>query len=145
MIPYLRPVPSNSRTRDLEWVAAIFFLGMSGTLAWPGDTLKSPVFSLFHVWGLGESFWTGWFGGIAVLRMAVLYVNGRSPKTPFLRMVGAFIGLVTWTQLGYMVGRASMETYGALTIGVGLFLPLAFIEFVSIVRARLDARYLSGR
>ena len=93
--------------------------------------------------GLTETFWACAFGAIGGLRIAALYINGRSPRTPYARMIGAFFGFLSWGQVSFLVCEGTMDTLGVVPPGVAVYGILAIVELRSLYRASYDARYVS--
>lgn len=120
-------------------------VGMAAVLILPGDSLQSPIFAEFHAFNLTETFWAGAFGSMGVGRITVLWINGRSPKTPIFRVLGAAFGFISWGKLAVMLHNGSYAAYGAESLGLGIYGPLMMIEAISIYRASYDARYQPGR
>lgn len=132
---------AHLKQRGLEWLAAAVMLSWGITLAWTGDTLDSPDFSEFHRFGLTESFWAAAFGMAGSARIAALYINGRRPKTPYIRIACALLGALSWSQIAWLFYRASIANGLPLGTGPAVYLLLAFAEIYSMFEAAHDARY----
>ncbi|MGI3901387.1 MAG: hypothetical protein ACRYGP_22165 [Janthinobacterium lividum] len=111
-------------------------------LALPGDSLAGPSFQAFHRLGMAETFWACSFGVTGGLRLAALYINGRSPRTPYARMIGAFFGFLGWGQVGFLVYQSTMGTLGVVSPGAAVYGVLSAMELRSLYRASYDARYV---
>ncbi len=127
--------------RAIEWLCAGIMVAWGVTLAINGDILKQPGSAAFHRFGATESFWAWMFGSAGFARIAALYINGRWPKTPIIRMVCAGLGFVSWSQLSWLFLEGTMMTAGVPTPGIGVYPMLALAELYSIYRAAHDARY----
>ena len=130
--------------RAVEWLCAGIMVAWGVTLAINGDTLKQPAFAAFHRFGATESFWAWMFGGSGFARTAALYINGRWPKTPIIRMVCAGFGFLSWSQLSWLFLEGTALATGTPTPGIGVYAVLALAELYSIYRAAHDARYYHG-
>ena len=127
--------------RALEWLCAGMMVAWGITLAVSGGILDQPGFSAFHRFGASESFWAWMFGGSGFARTAALYINGRWPKTPVIRMVCAGFGFVSWSQLAWLFFEGTYLITGVPGTGIGVYAMLALAELFSIYRAAHDARY----
>jgi hypothetical protein len=111
-------------------------------LAFPGDTLAAPSFTSFHRYDwMTEEFWAGTFGAIGAARLVALYINGRWPKTPIIRIVGAGFGALSWAQVAWLITEGTFNKNGVLSTGTGMYSILALADLLSIFRASFDARY----
>jgi hypothetical protein len=135
--------PTHAQCRDNEWFSAFVMCAWAVILALPGDALSGPSFSAFHRQGLTEVFWAGVFGSVGGLRLTALYINGRNPKTPYARMLGAAFGFVAWAYVGTLVYLGTMDQLGVISPGCGVYSVLALAEIRSLYRASYDARYVS--
>ena len=135
--------PTLAGCRDTEWLSSLIMCVWALVLAVPGDSLAGPSFSAFHRLGLTETVWACAFGATGGLRLAALYINGRSPRTPYARMLGAFFGFISWGQVGFLVYEGTMATLGVVSPGVAVYGVLAAMELRSLYRASYDARYVS--
>jgi hypothetical protein len=131
---------AQARERGLEWLSGIMMVAWGVILALPGDTLSAASFREFAAHGLNEEALAYIFGTIGGVRLAALYINGRWPKTPLLRMMGAGAGLLMWGQVASMFG-ISFITTGAAGTGFAAYGCLAMAEIFSIYWAAFDARY----
>ncbi len=134
--------PTLASCRDTEWLSAILMCAWALVLALPGDSLAGPSFQAFHRLGMAETFWACSFGATGGLRLAALYINGRSPRTPYARMVGAFFGFLGWGQVGFLVYQSTMGAWGVVSPGVAVYAILSAVELRSLYRASYDARYV---
>jgi hypothetical protein len=127
--------------RALEWFSALVMVAWSVLLAFSGGSLSLPSFGGFHRFGMTETLWAWGFGSIGMARLVALYINGRWPKTPHVRMVGAMLGVVAWGQVAFMLTEGSLAAYGKVPTGAGTYGLLALADLFSIYRAAFDARY----
>jgi len=136
------PVRVLHSDRSLEWFFAAAMLSLAFTLAQPGDTLAvSPAFAEFERYGLTEPKLAGMLGIIGGCRITALYINGRWPKTPLIRMLASSIGALIWTQIAWIQAVGSLDSAGAISLGPGVFGLFALAEIVCVYRAAFDARY----
>jgi hypothetical protein len=130
----------QARERGLEWLSAIIRVAWGVILAQPGDTLSAANFQQFVAHGMTEEALAYVFGATGGVRLAALYINGRWPRTPLLRMIGAGAGLLLWGQIASMFGTSYLATGNAGT-GFAAYGCLAMAEIFSIYWAAFDARY----
>lgn len=135
--------PTLAGCRDTEWLSSVVMCAWALVLALPGDSLAGPSFSAFHRLGLTETFWACAFGGMGGIRLAALYINGRSPRTPYARMLGAFFGFLAWGQVAFLVYQGTMAVLGVVSPGTAVYAVLAAMELRSLYRASYDARYVT--
>lgn len=128
--------------RGLEWFSALVMMWWSLCLAFPGDTLAAPSFSAFHryEWQT-EELWACIFGAIGGARLVALYINGKWPRTPAIRIIGSAFGLISWAQVAWLITEGTAVKTGVLSTGTGMYALLALADLVSIFRAAFDARY----
>ena len=129
------------RDRALEWFSALVMLSWSATLALPGDTLAGESFAAFRRLGMTEIAWAWAFGVAGSARVAALYINGRWPTTPLIRMAGALFGALSWAQIAWLIAAGALIKAGAASTGIGVYALLALADLFSIFRAAYDARY----
>ncbi len=134
--------PTAAGGRDTEWMSSALMCVWALVLTLPGDGLAGPSFSAFHRLGLTETFWACAFGATGGLRLAALYINGRSPRTPYARMLGAFVGFLSWGQVAFLVYQGTMQSLGVISPGVAVYGVLSAMELRSLYRASYDARYV---
>lgn len=140
MIKEYGPRPPD---RAIEWVSSFCMVGWALILSMPGDSFAGigvPVRTGVFQW-LNENFVSWIFGIVGTARLIALYVNGRWPKTPMTRMVGAVIGVALWSQVSLMFMYVS-EVRGTWTPSVVVYAALAVADLFSVYRASRDARYL---
>lgn len=127
--------------RTIEWFSSLVMVAWGATLALPGSLLSQPGFIAFNRFGLTESFWTFAFATIGAGRLMALYINGRWPRSPHVRMGGALFGAVSWGQVSVLLYQASEINNTPVTTGCAVYALLAVFELFSINRAAYDARY----
>lgn len=135
--------PAVPGCRDNEWLSSVLMCAWALVLAAPGDSLAGPTFSAFHRYGLTETFWACAFGAMGGMRLAALYINGRSPRTPYARMLCAFFGFLAWGQVAVLVLEGALSTLGVVSPGVAIYGVLSLVELRSLYRASYDARYVA--
>ena len=129
--------------RDTEWLSAFLMCAWALVLSLPGDSLAGPAFSAFHRLNLTEPVWALAFGATGGLRVAALYINGRSPRTPYARMLGAFLGFLGWGEVGLLVQQGTSAAHGVAAPDLAVYGLLAAMELRSLYRASYDARYVA--
>lgn len=127
--------------RGLEWFSALVMVGWAVALGLPGDTLAAPSFSEFRRFGFTEEFWAAIFGVIGGARISALYINGRWPRTPYIRMMGSLFGAVSWAQVAWLLFAGGYLNTGIPTTGVAVYGLLALADLLSIFKAAFDVRY----
>lgn len=127
--------------RSLEWFSACVMVIWGTTLMLPGDTLAGPQFEAFGRFGLTEEFWAWAFTLAGGARLSALYINGRWPKSPHVRIVCAIFGAVSWAQVAYLLTVGTLLKTGIPNTGTGVYAALAIADLLAIVRAAFDARY----
>jgi len=130
----------DHRDRALEWLSSIAMATWAMILALPGDTIATPNFQEFLAQGLSEDILAWLFGAVGSFRLTVLIINGKWPKTPFLRIMGAASGFVMWSQVAGLFG-VGFWFYGTAGTGFAIYSILALAEVFSIAWAAWDARY----
>jgi hypothetical protein len=131
---------SQNRERALEWLSAFIMVAWGIILAQDGNTLSAPSFREFVAHGMSEDALAYVFGAVGGVRIAALYINGRWPRTPLLRMIGAGAGLLLWGQIASMFA-ISYARSGTAGTGFAAYGSLALAEIFSIYWAAFDARY----
>lgn len=128
--------------RGLEWFSAAVMVAWGLTLAMPGNTLDGANFLAFHrsPW-MTETFWATAFGLVGGGRFVALYINGRSPRTPHARIVGAVFGVLSWSQVSLLITEGTYHSTGVASTGTGVYALLALADLFSVFRAAHDARY----
>lgn len=134
-------IRNHCQDRALEWFSASVMVVWALVLVAPGDTLSGPQFSAFARHGMTEIGWALAFGAIGAARFAALFINGRWPRTPYVRMAGSLFGAVSWAQVAWLLMEGTYLRNGVLNTGTGMYALLALAELVSIFRAAFDARY----
>lgn len=127
----------HMQDRSTEWLSSIVMLGWGIILAQPGDAMAGPQFGAFHRFGLTQANWSFIFGFAGVLRMIALWINGRWPRTPYIRMFFATFGAISWVHVAALLASAD----GPLTTGPVVYSVLALYEFIAVCRASIDGRY----
>ncbi len=128
--------------RSIEWLSSLFMINWAFVLALPGNTLAtSPAFSEFARYHLTEPKLAAIMGGIGCMRAAALYINGRWPRTPVLRMIGSLFSSLIWGQIACLQAMGSVAETGAISTGAGVYGLLACAEILCVYRAAFDARY----
>ncbi|MCG6204212.1 hypothetical protein LPW26_06165 [Rhodopseudomonas sp. HC1] len=127
--------------RTIEWFSSLVMVGWGATLAMPGDTLAQPGFVAFSRFGTTETFWAFAFAFIGAGRLVALYINGRWPRSPHIRMFGALFGALSWGQVSILLYQSSAINEMPIPTGFAVYALLSAFELFSINRAAFDARY----
>lgn len=136
-----RTRPTTHADRGLEWLSAIVMIGWALVLMQPGDTIAAGNMHELLRHGLSESDIMLVFGLAGAARVAALFINGRYPRTPIVRMIGAMAGFLLWTQISLFLLAGTVMADGVMTTGLAVYVPLALADLLSIYRAAFDARY----
>jgi hypothetical protein len=130
----------HMQDRALEWFSAFVMLSWGLVLALPGDSLAGQNFYAFRRYGMTEDLWAWIFGAVGSARIIALYINGRWPRTPHIRMLGALFGAVSWGQVAWLITESTLAT-GVASTGIPVYAMLALADLFSIFRSAFDARY----
>lgn len=127
--------------RYAEWFSAACMIAWGIALAMPGDTLAGPNFIAFRRFGISEDTWAAVFLVIGVARMITLFLNGRWPTGPYVRMAGSLFGALSWAQVSLLLFLGTYLPTGIMQTGPLIYALLAGSDLLSIFRASFDARY----
>lgn len=140
--------------RAIEWMTALAALWWGINLAMSGDMLSAPRFAAFHF--LDEATWSALFLSLGMIRLVALWVNGRWPTTPYIRIVCAFASMILFGMVSkvlvdpHIVGWNG--TWSTLQLALsaagpawGIYGLLSTFEVVTIYRAAYDSRYEPSR
>lgn len=83
----------------------------------------------------GQPFWGFICGLFGIVRVAALWVNGRKPITPFIRMALAFFSCFVWYQLAIGLFLSGIPGLGWVLVPW-----LLALEFYNVFRSAADAR-----
>lgn len=133
--------PKQHPDRGLEWLSSIVMISWALVLLQPGDSLAGGNLRELLRYGFTEQSVAFAFAGAGFARIGALYINGRWPRTPIVRMIGAGVGFMLWLQVSLILWGGSTLVNGAMTTGVAVYIPLALADLLSIYRAAFDARY----
>lgn len=139
-----KQLDSHMQDRALEWFSGAAMLLWGLILALPGETMAGPSYAAFHRFGTTEEFWAYAMGATGIARLVALFINGRWPRTPLIRMVGALFGLLCWSQITYLLLAGTYLATGVASTGPAVYGLLALADLFSIFRAAFDARYVSS-
>jgi hypothetical protein len=137
----MRTALQSLSDRTVEWFSSLVMIAWGATLSLPGDLLNQPGFIAFNRFGMTETFWAFAFGFIGAGRLIALYINGRWPRSPHIRMFGALFGTLSWGQVSWLLYQASAINGTPITTGCAVYALLAAFEIFSMNRAAFDARY----
>ena len=127
--------------RTIEWFSALVMISWGATMSLPGDLLSQPGFVAFKRFGATETFWAVTFAAIGSARLIALYINGRWPRSPHIRMGCAIFGAVSWVQVSALLFEAAGVNNTPVSTGCAVYGLLALFEIFSVNRAAFDARY----
>ncbi|TXN41701.1 hypothetical protein FV232_17115 [Methylobacterium sp. WL30] len=132
----IRSVPTVfTPSRDLEWHCAGTDALIAILLALPGKTFATgAIFDRFAAI-MPESEWAVLIGGVAIVRIAALAINGHWRRTPLLRAITALIGA---TLHAYIAVLFWVPSVGAFGIGAAFSAALAVSDIRSAFRAGRD-------
>lgn len=134
----------HNADRSIEWFSSLAMLNWALILTLPGDTMSGSSFSEFRHYGLDEIRLAVVLGIVGAVRVVVLWVNGRWPRGPSLRIAGCVIGALIWSQVAWLIALGTIVGQGVVSTGTGVYAMLAFAEVLSIYKAAFDARYDRG-
>ena len=124
--------------RQCEWLFAIMLVGWAVVLFAFPSIFKAPGSAaqfamLDRMFGqVAVAFSCGIMG---VVRLIALWINGKSPGTPYVRMFMAFFSCFFWwnISLGLLLS-------GVPTTGWAVYPAILVFEMVNVLRAASDAR-----
>lgn len=134
---------TRNSDRAIEWLSAMCMLGWAVVLAQTGDTLASTNLRELLRYGLTEEKIAAVFALVGAARVVALYINGRWPRSPIVRMAGAGVGVLMWGQVSFMLFAGGWLQTGIASTGVVVYAALALADVLSVYRAAFDARYHS--
>jgi hypothetical protein len=137
----MRIAIESLKDRTMEWFSASVMLAWGITFALPGYLLSKPDFIGFHRYTTSDSFLACVFTGMGAAGLIALYINGRWPRGPIIRVARGFFGAVAWALIAYAFYDAAQINKTPLGTGPLVYALLALYEFVSIYRAAHDVRY----
>jgi len=147
--------------RAIEWASALVLLVWALTLSLPGEMLDGDRYKAFKVIPIGDIGWSLVFAFFGAVHLTVLYINGRSPTTPYYRVACSIFGFifflwmssalaeplliidVSWFSRDGMFLLGTIQTQAGPDWGV--YLVLALGNWLSIYRATKDCRYQKPR
>lgn len=124
------------RYRRSEWaLAAIMAFGWGVVLLLPAQTFSNSVgYSAMAQWA-SEETWGQICLAIGLVRLGVLYVNGRWRRCSHARMVVAFLSAFVWATITLGLLKSGITSPGLIIYPLFLLM-----EFHTIYEAGSDAR-----
>lgn len=137
----MRTAIQSLKDRAIEWYSASVMLAWGVTFAFPGDLLSKPDFVGFHRYTTSDALLASLFSFMGAAGLIALYINGRWPRGPLVRIGRATFGCVAWMLVAYAFYDAA--SINKMPVGTGplVYALLALFEIVSIHRAAYDVRY----
>ncbi|MET3352394.1 UNVERIFIED_ORG: hypothetical protein ABID33_000277 [Xanthobacter viscosus] len=136
----------HNADRSIEWFSSIVMLNWAFILSLPGETMAvEGTFSEFNHYGLGEERLAVVLALVGAVRIVVLWINGRWPRGPLLRIGGCVVGAMIWGQIAWLMALGTIVDRGIVATGTGVYAMLAVAEILSIYKAAFDARYERGQ
>jgi hypothetical protein len=129
------------KDRAIEWYSASVMVAWGITFALPGDLLSKPDFIGFHRYTTSGALLASVFSIMGSSGLIALYINGRWPRGPIVRIARAAFGSVAWALIAYAFHDAAQINKMPIGTGPLSYALLALFEFVSIYRAAYDVRY----
>jgi hypothetical protein len=131
---------AHSRNRVFEWTSAgalfadgILFIFSPRSIS---ESSFSPILDAFPVTLIAICFLMT--GGMRIL---ALWHNGHWPIVgPSIRIVGAILGAVAWSAMGFALLKQVAEVDRAMSPGVTVYIALFLAELYSARRAAADVR-----
>ena len=139
-----RELLRHNADRSIEWFSALAMLVLATILVMPGDTMAGPSFREFDHYGLNEARLAAALGIVGAVRVVALWINGRWPRGPMLRIGGSVIGAMIWGQIAWLITLGALLNNGTISTDTGIYTLLAIGEILSIYKAAFDARYERG-
>ncbi|MES2697370.1 MAG: hypothetical protein V4773_28145 [Verrucomicrobiota bacterium] len=127
--------------RSPEWMSSLFMIVWGVSLMLPGNTLDGPQYAAFKRFGFTEDLWAFVFLGFGVARLTALYVNGRWPRGPLIRIAGSIFGAISWLHVSNLLYDAGWAERGVMNTGTGVYFIVAVFDFLGVLRAAVDVRY----
>ena len=118
-----------------EWWAAGLLMGLGYVLTANPDlmvTSKSNAYQLMLMI-TSQAKWAAIMKMFALIRLAILLVNGAWRRSPHARATGAFLTCFFWMQITLSVAPTAGMLFG-FSLGV------LILDFVNFIRAMRDAR-----
>lgn len=119
-----------------EWLSSTILASLSVLLVvQPTVFDRTPDYFAPMTSLTSQSGWAIIFGVCGFVHMGALYVNGRRPITPYIRMVLSFISCFVWWQV-----TISLYASGVPGLGWAVFPWLLALEMYNVFRSSADAR-----
>lgn len=136
----MRVAIQSYQDRSIEWFSAAVMLGWGVILA-HGNLLDEPGFIAFKERLDSDGFWIAVFCIVGAGRLMALYINGRWPRTPIIRMIGSSVGTAMWAVVAYFLLKAAWINDKPISTGPVVYGLLAACDLYQVSRAAFDARY----
>lgn len=152
-----RHITQSLEERAIEWTSALVLLVWAVTLALPGEMLDEARYKAFNAIPIGDLGWSMLFAFFGAVHLTVLYINGRSPKTPYWRVACSLFGFIIFLWMSsalaerlFIIDVTWLSSDGLYLVGTvqtqigpdwGVYLVLAMGNWLSIYRATKDCRY----
>lgn len=119
-----------------EWLASLILVSLALLLlcATKLFMMQPTYFSVMSQLG-SQVQWGFVFGVFGWVRIAALYINGRRPITPYIRMILAFLSCFIWFELAL-----SLLASGVPGFGWAIFPWLLALDMYNVFRSSADAR-----
>lgn len=137
----MRAAIQSLKDRAIEWYSASVMVAWGVTFAFPGNLLSKPDFVGFHRYTTSDAFLASLFSIMGAAGLIALYINGRWPRGPIVRILRGTFGCVAWALVAYAFYEAAQMNKTPIGTGPLVYALLALFEFVSIYRAAYDVRY----
>lgn len=124
-----------------EWFSGVILASMSVLMFCAVGMFdrSSTYFSGLSAFG-SQPVWGSIFAVFGGVRLVALWINGRKPITPFIRMTLAFLSCFVWWQLAI-----SLFASGIPGLGWALVPWLLALEMYNVFRSSADAREVFDR
>lgn len=127
--------------RGIEWFSGCVMVAWGITFAMPGDLFQTQAsFKAFAQYA-SEDVFAVVFGGVGAARMVALFINGRWPRSPIVRIFGAAFGAIIWGRVAVLFYESAAMNGALIGTGPAVYALLAVFEIFAINRAAFDARY----
>ena len=119
-----------------EWLVSIILVSLAALLFCATQTFAlNPAYFAAMIAMAPQVVWASIFLLFGGVRIIALYINGRKPVTPYIRMGLAFLSCFVWFQV-----TLSLFASGVPGLGWAVFPWLLALEMYNVFRSSADAR-----
>jgi len=119
-----------------EWLASLILVSLATLLLCATKLfMVSPQYFAVMQQIASQPQWGFIFGLFGWVRIAALWINGRKPITPYIRMILAFLSCFVWFEVAL-----SLFASGVPGFGWAIFPWLLALDMYNVFRSSADAR-----